>query len=189
MYDTFISFKEPLLVKRIVYRQFHETIRTRKPDVLDVLYLNRSGGRRGLTNNRELMECMRSRSDVRVIVQENVPMTFEEQVRSVLKRDVYISIHGAAMTHILFMEPLSAVIEFNPPKFKEPFYKNMAHKSSLLYFGIYKTFTSDMQASMALRVTDKILNQWFTVPLPLFNETYALAIGNVWSMKYRMVNV
>ena len=46
-----------------------------------------------------------------------------------------------------------------------------------------------MRASMALRVTDKILNQWFTVPLPLFNETYALAIGNVWSMKYRTVNV
>ena len=187
MYDSFVSFREPLLVKRIAYRFFNESFRLERPDRLDILYLNRSGGRRGLVNNIQLIDCMQSRKDVRLSIQQNVAMTFEEQVRAVLKKDVYISIHGAAMTHILFMEPFGAVIEFNPPKFKEPFYRNMADKSCLLFYGIYKTHTSNMNVSMALVNTDKILNQWFTVPLSLFNVTYLLAIENVWSMKYKMV--
>lgn len=189
MYDSFVSYQEPLLVKRIAYRYFHESIRMDKPDRLDVLYLNRSSGRRGLYNNNELIEFIQTRNDIRLSIQQNVAMTFEEQVRAVMKKDVYISIHGAAMTHILFMEPFGAVIEFNPPKFNEPFYRNMADNSCLLFYGIYKTYTNNMNVSMALQNTDKILNQWFTVPLTLFNVTYSLAINNVWSMKYKMVTL
>jgi hypothetical protein len=116
-------------------------------------------------------------------------MTFEEQVRNVVKKDIYISLHGAAMTHILFMEPFSGIIELNPPKFKEPYYQNMAQKSRILFYGIYKTYTDDMKKSMSLINTDKILNQKFYVPLELFESMYSRAIANVWKYKYTMVDL
>ena len=186
MYDSFISNAEPMLVRLLAYRQFHLHLRTQPPALLTVYFLNRNGGRRGIRNVEELIEYMRNANGTKLEISSNSPATFEAQVRSVAHIDVYVSMHGAAMTNILFMEPLSALIEMNPPKFKEAFYRNMASKANLLFYGIYSTYPENMEYSMRERSTDKILNQWITVPLRLFGKSFDLATGNVWKYKYRM---
>lgn len=187
MYDSFVDFNEPLLMKMLAYKRFNISVRLSKPSKLDVLYLNRNDARRGIVNANMLLDIIRNYTDIQLIIQENKPMSFSDQVLNVIKKDMYISIHGAAMTHILFMEPFSAVIELNPPNFQEPFYKNMAMKTQLFFFGVYKTFTDNMKYSMTVRQTDKKLNQFFTVPLELFQHTFSLAVKDVWEFKYQMV--
>lgn len=189
MYDSFVHINEPLLMKVLAYKHFHIPLRITAPSKLDVLYLNRNDGRRGIQNAEMLLQSMTNHTDVNVVIQENNPMSFEEQVMNVMKRDIYISIHGAAMTHILFMEPFGALIEFNPPNFHEQFYRNMATKTQLLFYGIYKTFTDNMKYSMTVSQTEKKLNQIFTVPIELFEHTFSLAIQNVWNLKYKIVSI
>ena len=186
MYDSFVSTAEPMLVRLLAYRQFHLALRTQPPSRLSIYFLNRNGGSRGIRNVDELIEYMQKANGTRLDVSSNAPATFEEQVRSVAHIDVYVSMHGAAMTNILFMEPLSALIEMNPPKFKEAFYKNMASKANLLFYGIYSTYTENMEYSMREQQTAKILNQWITVPLQLFGKTFDLATKNAWKYKYKM---
>lgn len=189
MYDTFVNVRESMLIRLLAYRKFHHSLRTRVPEKLSVLYLNRNGGRRGVKNVDEILDYMRRSNRSELVVEENIPRTFEEQVRSVMSIDIYVSMHGAAMTHIMFMEPFGALIEFNPPKFNEAYYRNMAGKSNLLFYGIYKTSTDNMKYSMAERSTDKILNQWITVPLELFAKTFDLASKKVWDVKYKLCDI
>ena len=186
MYDSFVSTAEPMLVRLLAYRQFRLALRTQPPSRLSVFFLNRNGGSRGIRNVEEIIEYMQKANGTELNISSNSPATFEDQVRSVAHIDVYVSMHGAAMTNILFMEPLSALIEMNPPKFKEAFYRNMASKANLLFYGIYSTYTENMEYSMREQSTAKILNQWITVPLRLFGKTFDLATKNVWKYKYRM---
>lgn len=189
MYDSFVNTYEPLFMKLLAYKHYNIPIRIGKPVKLDVLYLYRNDGKRGIKNAEDLLACIRNYTDVNLIIQENKPMTFDEQVLNVVKKDIYISIHGAAMTHILFMEPFGALIEFNPPNFHEQFYRNMAMKTRLLFYGIYKTFTENMKYSMTVSQTEKKLNQVFTVPFELFEKTFSLAVENVWKLKYKLVKL
>lgn len=189
MYDSFIHTYEPLFMKLLAYKYYHIPLRIEKPEKLDVLFLYRNDSRRGIKNTEEILNCIKNRTDIHLIIQENKPMTFDEQILNVVKRDIYISIHGAAMTHILFMEPFGALIEFNPPNFHEQFYNNMARKTKLLFYGIYKTYTDNMKYSMTVTQTDKKLNQIFTVPIKLFERTFSLAVKNVWEMKYKLVTI
>ena len=189
MYDTFVSPDEPLLMKQLYYRASHRHIRLTKPSKLAFLYLDRNGTRRGLDNRNEILRYLTNRTDIILTVQPDTQLSFREQVEFVLDKDLYLSIHGAAMTHILFMEPFGAVIEINPPNFKEPFYKNMAEKTQLVFYGIYNTITKDMKKSMALKETEKKLNQRLTVPMELLERTVNLAVTNVWSLKYKEVDL
>lgn len=189
MYDTFVNPNEPLLMKQLYYRAYHKHIRLMKPSKLALLYLDRNNPRRGLENRGEILEFLTNLTDVSLTIQPDTPLTFHEQVEFVLDKDIYLSIHGAGMTHILFMEPFGAVIEINPPNFKEPYYRNMAEKTQLVFYGIFNTVTKDMKKSMALKETDKKLNQRFTVPMELFERTVNLAVANVWLLKYKEVDV
>ena len=65
----------------------------------------------------------------------------------------------------------------------------MAEKTRLVFYGIYNTVTKDMKRSMALKETDKKLNQRLTVPMELFERTMSLAVTNVWLLKYKEVDL
>ena len=189
MYDTFVSPDEPLLMKQLYYRAYHKHIRLTKPSKLELLYLDRNGTRRGLENRDEIVQYLMNHTDITLTIQPDTQLSFQEQVEFVLDKDIYLSIHGAAMTHILFMEPFGAIIEINPPNFKEPYYRNMAEKTRLVFYGIYNTVTKDMKRSMALKETDKKLNQRLTVPMELFERTVSMAVTNVWLLKYKEVDL
>ena len=189
MYDTFVDTDEPLFMKQLAYRAFRRHIRLTRPSKLSVLYLDRNSGRRGMNNRDEIVASLENRTDITLTIQPNTPMTFREQVEYVLDADIFVSLHGAAITHILFMEPLGALVEIYPPNFREPFYKNMADKVQLLFYGIYSTFTDDMEKSMSYVQTDKKINQWITVPLGLFEKTVTRAVQDVWKLKYTEVEI
>ena len=189
MYDTFINLNEPLFMKQLAYREFHRHLRIHRPSTLAVLYLDRNSGRRGLKNRDELVVILSNFTDVSFTIQPNTALTFRQQVEYVLDKDIYVSLHGAGITHILFMEPFGALVEIYPPNFNEPFYKNMADKTQLLFYGIYSTYTDNMEKSMSYTQTEKKLNQWITVPPELFRTTMERAIDDVWKLKYTEVDL
>ncbi|KAJ3080459.1 hypothetical protein HK100_010135, partial [Physocladia obscura] len=49
-----------------------------------------------------------------------------EQVRIIDKTHVFITMHGMAMAHIVFLKPNAYVIELFPYAFKKVVYQNMA---------------------------------------------------------------
>ena len=172
-------------MRLLAYRSFGHTIHFHSPSHLKVLFNNRNGQQRGIINNKQLITYIQNYSNVFLQVTNDTSGSFIDQVRSVFSIDLYISIHGAALTHILFMEPLSALIEINPPYFREPYYRNMAFLSRILYYGIFSTYTNNMNYSMSLVQTDKKLNQQIVVPLRLFHLFFDLATSNIWKYKYQ----
>ena len=189
MYDTLQSLDEALLIKSLAYKRFNLTLRRTIPAKLDVLYLFRNDSRRGIANTDQLIQAIQANTHVQLTVLQNSRMSFQEQVLAFVRRDVFVSIHGAAFTNILFMEPLSAVIELNPPKFRGDFYYNMARQSVLFFYGIYNTYTANMKYSLSLVQTDQMLNQVFSVPVSLFTKAFTSAVQNVRRYKYRLVQL
>ncbi|KAJ3108010.1 hypothetical protein HDU97_002590 [Phlyctochytrium planicorne] len=53
-------------------------------------------------------------------------MSLAEQIRVVGETDILISMHGAALTHVLFMKPDSYLIELFPFRFKKNVFRNLA---------------------------------------------------------------
>ena len=61
-------------------------------------------------------------------------LPFAEQVRTVRNTDILAGVHGAGLTHGMFLRPLSAVVEIMPPNFNHKGFRNLARFSGLLYF-------------------------------------------------------
>ena len=60
-------------------------------------------------------------------------MKFAEQVSSLRFTRVLISIHGAGLSNIIFLQPGSTVIELMHPLMSAPFYRFLSHYASLNY--------------------------------------------------------
>ena len=60
-------------------------------------------------------------------------MTFAEQVSSLRFTRVLISIHGAGLSNIIFLQPGSTVIELMHPLLNAPFYRFLSYYASLNY--------------------------------------------------------
>ena len=60
-------------------------------------------------------------------------MTFAEQVSSLRFTRVLISIHGAGLSNIIFLQPGSTVIELMHPLMSAPFYRFLSYYASLNY--------------------------------------------------------
>lgn len=61
-------------------------------------------------------------------------LTFEQQVKLMSKAKLLISVHGAALTNVIFMPKLSALVEILPPYFPLSLYERIALHSYLHYF-------------------------------------------------------
>lgn len=64
------------------------------------------------------------------------PMSFADQLATVQKTDLLAGVHGAGLTHALFLPPGAAVAEIIPPKF---FHKGFRNVAQLLGSGYFST--------------------------------------------------
>ena len=88
------------------------------------IYISRGkASRRFVINENEVCDLLKQ-YNFRIVYLEDHP--FEEQVRLVTRAKYLVSIHGAALTHVFFMQPGSHVLEF----------KRMNDASNYVYFSL-----------------------------------------------------
>ena len=99
---------------------------------IDVIINERLSRCRHIVNLLDLSGAISSLNlSHRVIHFEN--MTFAEQVSSLRFTRVLISIHGAGLSNIIFLQPGSTVIELMHPLLNAPFYRFLSYYASLNY--------------------------------------------------------
>jgi len=104
------------------------------------LYVSRSRQKwRQLTNEEEVVAVLK-RYDFEVIYFED--MTFVEQARTMYEAAIFIGIHGANMTNILFMTPGSHAIEMMSNTYVNPSYLSMASSIGVKYSLVPSTLGS-----------------------------------------------
>ncbi|GAA4370408.1 hypothetical protein GCM10023185_44830 [Hymenobacter saemangeumensis] len=104
------------------------------------LYVSRSRQSwRQLTNEEEVVAVLKQ-YDFEVIYFED--MTFVEQARTMYEAAIFIGIHGANMTNILFMTPGSHAIELMSNTYVNPSYLSMASSIGVNYSLVPSTLGS-----------------------------------------------
>ncbi len=99
---------------------------------IDVIINERLSRCRHIVNLLDLSGAISSMNlSHRVIHFEN--MTFAEQVSSLRFTRVLISLHGAGLSNIIFLQPGSTVIELMHPLMSAPFYRFLSYYASLNY--------------------------------------------------------
>ena len=109
---------------------------------ITITVINRTTKRR-LTNQEELFQDLEnhwassSSSEVRVHHQviDFAALSFEEQVALAHSTDVLVGVHGAGLTHGMFLPPHSAIVEFMPFNLDHRGFRNMAKMLGHVHFG------------------------------------------------------
>jgi hypothetical protein len=61
--------------------------------------------------------------------------SFHQQAKIMRSSDIFINVHGAAMTNIVFLKPCSIVIEIFPWSYHSPeYYSGLAKRAGLIYY-------------------------------------------------------
>ena len=131
-------------------REVREAVMTSVANQLDParrasrrLYVSRSRqGWRQLTNEAEVVAVL-ERYGFETIYFED--MTFVEQVRTMYEASIFIGIHGANMTNILFMTPGSHAIEMMSNTYVNPSYLSMADSIGVYYSLVPSTLGSPLE--------------------------------------------
>ena len=111
------------------------------PQKLIVTFINRTNNRK-LVNQSNLLSDLRSafpyaknKIEVREIDFAALPLA--EQLQLVRETDVLVGVHGAGLTHAMFLPPGGAVVEILPPGLKHKGFRNLALMRGHRYFSTH----------------------------------------------------
>lgn len=108
------------------YRIPTEKLRRKQPALT---LIDRKGSRR-LRSSEQLTAALRSSfPDVKVELVDFAEMSFPDQIRLVRSTDILVGVHGAGLTHELFLTQGSTVVEIMPEQLN---YKGFANMAKLL---------------------------------------------------------
>ena len=87
--------------------------------------------RRAILNMDEVRGMLEEFPDSEIVAMEE--LSFREQVKKAALARVFITAHGAAMTHVFFMQPGAAGIEIMPYNFSHDLYEKLAGSVDVNY--------------------------------------------------------
>lgn len=108
--------------------------RTKERDLV-LTFVDRRGTRKLLDQEAKL-DALRARfPHVRVQSVDFGTLSLPEQIRIAQDTDILVGVHGAGLTHIMFLrEGTGAIVEIQPPKLGYKGFKNMAQMLGRKYF-------------------------------------------------------
>lgn len=113
----------------------HQPRREDKQIVLT--YIDRSKTRI-LLNHTELFDAVQAKyPHVRVQSVDFANISFAQQLETVQRTDILVGVHGAGMTHEMFLTPGSALVEILPPRLNYKGYRNVADLVGLSYYSAH----------------------------------------------------
>ncbi|XP_006815270.1 uncharacterized protein LOC102800924 [Saccoglossus kowalevskii] len=111
----------------------------------DRIYHPRSKGiGRRTSNEQELIEVLEDvfpYEDIKALNFHSIP--FSKQLYEIRHTDILISMHGAALTHVLFMPPYSALLEIRIPGFSHGAFQTLAAEARVYHKATYINVSSD----------------------------------------------
>lgn len=127
---------------RRVFRHYNITTSTKKesnPAALRVTFVDRSGaGNRNLRGQQYLLESLKRRFEgIEVTAVDFATIPFEEQLRIIQRTDVLVGVHGAGLTHTMFLrDDVTALVEIQPRDMQDAYmgFRNMANMKGVGYF-------------------------------------------------------
>lgn len=123
-----------------------------------VTFIDRRGTRR-LVNNVALLEALRARFPADHVVIQSVDMatlSLPDQLRLVQDTDVLVGVHGAGLTHTMFMRRgAGAVVEILPAGLTYKGFRNLAAMTGHHYFSAEAEMVAQGKEEEEEEVTDK----------------------------------
>ncbi|OJJ42794.1 hypothetical protein ASPZODRAFT_1258465 [Penicilliopsis zonata CBS 506.65] len=110
---------------------------------ITVTYIDRNESRRLVGSDAYLQDIRQAFPDVLVQAVDFAAIPFREQVRIASTTDILLGVHGAGLTHGLFMDAGSVMVEILPPDFNHKGFRNFA---GLLGHAYYSVHASSSQA-------------------------------------------
>ena len=102
---------------------------------LTLTFIDRRGKRQLLGKEDYIEELQRIYPEIEVKMVDFAALSVAEQLRVARETDILVGVHGAGLTHSLFLPPGSAVVEMLPADFEHKGFRNMAQLLGHRYFG------------------------------------------------------
>jgi hypothetical protein len=103
---------------------------------ITVTFIDRHEGRR-LVNQTRLLALASTIPHVRIHSVDFTPLSFPDQIRAVRDADVLVGVHGAGLTHAMWLHPGAAVAEILPHGLAHKGFRNLAQLLGLGYFSLH----------------------------------------------------
>jgi len=102
-----------------------------------VTFINRTEGRR-LMNQDILLDAIRTAMPfVKLQVIDFAAISFTEQIQIVRDTDILLGVHGAGLTHAMWLRPGSAVAEIMPSGINHKGFRNVINMLGSQYFSTH----------------------------------------------------
>ncbi|KAL2813080.1 hypothetical protein BJX63DRAFT_421386 [Aspergillus granulosus] len=131
----------PLLrtFSRRVLNHFHldpDTPRDQPPEIV-ITFINRTSTRRLINAEENFMHLESEIPRIRIQSVDFAAIPFAEQLAVAQQTDVLVGVHGAGLTHGIFLPPHSAMVEILPPKLDHKGFRNVAALLGHSYFSVH----------------------------------------------------
>lgn len=141
-----LDCRESALVKAFVSRVLHlydvPTPPRRNKEVV-AKFIRRTNFRK-LINETELIESVKKAvPHLHLEIVDFAAFSFAEQLRIVRETDLLIGVHGAGLTHTMFLPPGSAVVEILPGDFAHLGFRNLAQMLGHQYYRTHAKMHGD----------------------------------------------
>lgn len=114
-----------------------------KGDKVVVTFIDRGNTRRLLNQTDHLEFLSASVSDIQLNVVRFESLPIRDQIDIIRHTDILVGVHGAGLTHSMFLRQNSAVVEILPQDFNYKGFRNLAQLARLQYFPIRAQRTID----------------------------------------------
>ena len=148
---------------------------------LVLTYINRTETRRLIDQEAYINTLKASLQDVHIEVVDFAPLALPEQLMIVRRTDILVGVHGAGLTHGMFLRPGSTMVEILPPGLDHRGFRNLARLAGHRYF-----------SSHALKTPEGAeLEDWHNSDVYLEEERFVDLIGTAVKSMYnrRLLNV
>ncbi|MBD2312181.1 DUF563 domain-containing protein [Desertifilum sp. FACHB-1129] len=136
------------------------TFKTHKPELL---YISRKNANyRHLLNEAEISDSL-SQLGFTVVTLESY--SFMEQVAFVANAKVIVSLHGAGLSHLVFCQPNTKIIEIFPPNYVTRYYWNLSNLVGLDYYYFMGEPNSDINLETIENINYHYITESFQVSL------------------------
>ncbi|KAE8381583.1 DUF563 domain-containing protein [Aspergillus bertholletiae] len=112
------------------------------PDIV-VTYINRTGSRK-LTNSKEYLQAIEDTiPHIRIQSVDFAAIPLKRQLDIIRETDVLVGVHGAGLTHGIFLSQGSAMVEIIPSELNHKGFRNVASLLGHSYFSTHASHTNN----------------------------------------------
>lgn len=129
--------RESSLIKTFVSRAlalYNVATSAKDDDSVVVTYIRRTNTRKLLDEDMHMEAIRKAIPHIKLSVVDFATIPFAEQLKIVRGTDLLVGVHGAGLTHLMFLQPGSAVLELLPEGLQHKGFRNLSQMLGIVYF-------------------------------------------------------